>query len=81
MLTGKRSVGTGEVIHLPTRPQSARDASNVPQDGRQTATVAEVLERWIVSGPMAAIVLMAIGALLGLLSRKYLPTQSIFQLW
>jgi hypothetical protein len=51
-------------------------------DGPWAVTVAlrNVVMGWLRGGPAAALVLGALGLLLGLLSRNHLPTRSIFEL-
>jgi hypothetical protein len=79
-LSGKRAGRSAEVIRLPTIPRSSRGNAIVAVGDRKGFALAGALERRIISRPAAAIGLAALGALLGLLSRKYLPTQSIFDL-
>jgi len=79
-LTDERAIRAAEVIRLPTRPQSAREGSTVAAGGHRDSAVVDTLQRWIISSTAAAFVLLVVGAVLGLLSRKYLPTRSIFDL-
>jgi hypothetical protein len=61
---------------------AARAASDALDDGPWAATVAlrDVVMGWMRRGPAAAGVFAVLGLLLGLLSRHYLPTRSIFEL-
>jgi hypothetical protein len=61
---------------------AAHSAAGGIDDGPWPATVAlgDVVMGWIHRGSAAALAFAVLGALLGLISRRYLPTRSIFEL-
>jgi hypothetical protein len=62
--------------------RAGRIAAEELHEGPWAPTVALgiMLMRWVYRGPAAALVFAALGVLIGLLSRRYLPTRSIFEL-
>lgn len=64
------------------RTTDAPSAANRVHEGPWAATVAlrRVVMGWIHGGPISALAFAGLALLLGLLSRRYLPTRSIFDL-
>jgi hypothetical protein len=83
----QKEVGMQRLIESTVPPMSGnwrteRIAADALHEGPWAPTVAlaNVLMRWVSKGPVTALVFAALGVLIGLLSRRYLPTRSIFEL-